>query len=103
MTGIMCKPPRHAAHFSKANWGDHIKYDADKFEISVYPTSTLIDLIDQLKPRQWEKILVAATEDSKSNLSSDAFPFASMSSANPGSQTRPKPQLRDDDSDIDMD
>jgi hypothetical protein len=47
---------------------------------SVHPTSTLVDLIHQLKPRQWEKILAAATEDSKINLNSKATPFASSSS-----------------------
>jgi hypothetical protein len=102
-TGVTRKPPRPAADFSKANWGDHTKYDADGFPISVYPTSTLIDLIKQLKPRQWEKILAAATEDSKVNLGSEAIQNPSTSSAFPASQNRPKPQLRDDDSDVDMD
>jgi hypothetical protein len=44
---------------------------------SVIPTSTLVDLVHQLKPRQWEKILAAATEDSKINLNSKVTPFAS--------------------------
>jgi hypothetical protein len=71
--------------------------------ISVYSTSTLIDLINQLKPWQWEKILAATNEDLKINLSSEALPLASTSMTIPASQNRPRPQLRDDDSDINMD
>jgi hypothetical protein len=47
---------------------------------SVHPTSTLINLIHQLKPRQWEKILAAVIEDSKINLNSKATLFALSSS-----------------------
>ncbi|KAI9452958.1 hypothetical protein BJY52DRAFT_1189914 [Lactarius psammicola] len=99
-TGVICKPPRPAADFSKANWGDHTKYDADGHPTSVYPTSVLVHLINQLKPKQWEKILSAATEESKVNLNTENIPFASTMPNPSISQNRPKPQLRDDDSDI---
>jgi hypothetical protein len=88
----------------KANWGNHTIYDSDGSPFPVYPMSTLIDLIKQLKPRQWEKILTAATEASKVNLGSEAHQNPSSSSASfLTSQDRPKPQLRDDDSNVDMD
>ncbi|KAF8259592.1 hypothetical protein EI94DRAFT_1751060 [Lactarius quietus] len=103
MTGITRKPPRPTADFSKANWGDHNKIDANGFPIPVYPTHTLVELINQLKPKQWEKILAAAIEDSRVSLAADAFQHTSASSAILASQGLPKPELRDDDSDIDMD
>jgi hypothetical protein len=102
LTGVERKPPCPAANFSKANWGDHLRYDADGRMFSVHPTSTLVDLIHQLKPRQWEKILAAATEDSKINLNSKATPFALSSSTSLPFQNRPKPQIRDDESNIDI-
>jgi hypothetical protein len=93
MTGITRRPPRPAANFSKANWGDHTIYDADGYPVSVYPTSTIVDLIHQLKPRQWEKVLAAGMEDSKVALHSEATgtSFASSSLAIPASQDQPKP------------
>ncbi|KAN0139938.1 hypothetical protein V8E53_002243 [Lactarius tabidus] len=99
LTGVECRPRRPAADFSKANWGDHLKYTTDGRLVPVHPTSTLVDLVHQLKPKQWEKILAAAKEDSKINLNFEAAQLASLSSIVP-TQNRPKPQLRDDDSDI---
>ncbi|KAI9453315.1 hypothetical protein BJY52DRAFT_1225666 [Lactarius psammicola] len=100
MTGVVCKPPRPAADFSKANWGDHTKYDANGHPTSVYPTSTLVDLIKQLKSKQWEKILSAAAEASKVNLNTEGNPITCTSSNGSTSGNRLKLQLRDDDSDI---
>jgi hypothetical protein len=80
LTGVECKPPHPMANFSKANWGNHFRYNAGGRMFSVHPTSTLINLVHQLKPRQWEKILAAATEDSKINLNSKATLFALSSS-----------------------
>jgi hypothetical protein len=71
MTGVTTKPAHPVGDFSKANWGDHDMYNTDSSLTSVYPTSTLINLISQLKPWQWEKILATATEDSKNSLSSN--------------------------------
>ncbi|KAH9011272.1 hypothetical protein EDB84DRAFT_1569867 [Lactarius hengduanensis] len=92
-TGVMCKPLRPAADFSKANWGDHVKFNAHGCPTHVYPTSILTALVKQLKPKQWEKILSAAVEESM--LKTDEFASTSTSV-----DTRPTPQLRDDDSDL---
>ncbi|KAF8266446.1 hypothetical protein EI94DRAFT_1732997 [Lactarius quietus] len=89
--------------FSKANWGDHNKTNANGFPIPVYPTHTLVELINQLKPKQWENILATAIEDSRVSLAAEAFQHTSASSAILASQGLPKLELRDDDSDIDMD
>ena len=103
MTGITCKPPCPTADFSKANWGDHNKTDADGFPIPVYPTHTLVELINQLELKQWEKILAKAIEDLRVSLATEAFQHTSASSAILTSQGLLKLELRDDDMDIDMD
>jgi hypothetical protein len=103
LTGVERKPRCPAADFLKANWGDHIRFDDNGHPFSVHPTSALVDLVHQLKPKQWGKILVAAMEDSKVQLSFTATLFASSLSAFPStSQNRLKLQLRDDDSDVCM-
>ncbi|KAH9028855.1 hypothetical protein EDB85DRAFT_2147634 [Lactarius pseudohatsudake] len=94
-TGVMCKPLRPAADFSKANWGDHVKFNSHGYPTHVYPMSTLTALIKQLKPKQWEKILSAAIEESMVNLKTEESASTSTSV-----DTRPTPQLRDDDSDL---
>ena len=101
-TGVMRKPPWPVADFSKANWGDHIKYDSTGFPIPFHPTSNLVELINQLKPKQWEKILAAAIDESKVHLSSEDVPFFGIASSKNAISTinQPKPQLRDDDSDL---
>lgn len=57
----------------------------------------LIELIKQLKPKQWEKIMLAAVEASKVMLNVEDNPTASTSNV---SDNRPKPQLRDNDPDV---
>lgn len=95
LTGVLRKPPRPAADFSKANWGDTSENNLNtRGHIEqAHNTSTLVYLVQQLTPRQWEKILLAAMEASKLNQSSG-------STSSSSTQNRPKPQLRDDDSDI---
>ena len=100
--GVMHKPPCPVADFLKANWGDHIKYNLTGFLIPFHPASNLVELINQLKPKQWEKILAAAIDKSKVHLSSKDVPFFSTASSKNAISTinQPKPQLRDDNSNL---
>ncbi|KAJ3510665.1 hypothetical protein NLJ89_g4544 [Agrocybe chaxingu] len=99
LTSVEVRPQRPASDFSKANWGDHTKYDAQGNRIAVCPTSFLGELIQQLKPIQWEKILMAAIKASKVNLTAENVTATAIASTS-ATADRLKPKLRDDDADI---
>ncbi|CAA7264659.1 unnamed protein product [Cyclocybe aegerita] len=100
-TGVEVRPRRSASDFLKANWGDHVKYDIHGKACPVYPTSTLVDLVNQLKLKQWEKILTTAVDALKVSLAVENSSSSTTSASPvPATTNRPKPQLRDDDANI---
>lgn len=91
------KPRRPAGDFSKQNWGDHTAIDTSSNGVNEMPTRILVALVEQLRLWQWEKILTAALSASKQAHKPSNQP---TTSSNIPKSEKPKPVLRDDDSDL---
>ena len=60
-TGELVIPVRPLGDYSKSNWGDKFEV-REGLQVHVKTTSTILKLVNKLKPKQWEKILNSALE-----------------------------------------
>ena len=58
-TGEEATPPRPCGNFSKTNWGDHQDTCEGK-TYQIHSMSNLVGLVNLLKKKQWDKILLKA-------------------------------------------
>lgn len=91
-TGEKVEQRRPYNDFSKTNWGDTITVHEGK-TVTVLTTTNLIDIVEKLKDKQWDKILNAARQAAKTRKA-DPLPVVD-------GMTKPVFELVDDDSDLD--
>lgn len=85
--------------FSKTNWGDSSLVREGKM-VSILTTTNLLNIINKLKEKQWNKILEAAIEVSKSGRKADNVQDSTAAAA-AATAEQPVFELIDDDSDLD--
>ena len=97
-TGEKIELRRPYNDFSKTNWGDSSGVREGKM-VPVLTTTNLLNIANKLKEKQWNKIIEAAVEVSKSARKADNVPDLAAAAAAVGEQ--PVFELIDDDSDLD--
>ncbi|KAF8953136.1 hypothetical protein BDZ97DRAFT_1929984 [Flammula alnicola] len=95
-TGEKLEQQRPYNDFSKTNWGDTTVVREGKV-VPILTTTNLVDIVQKLKDKQWDKILDAASQAAKTKKA-NIFPVVDDMAA---CMTKPIFELVDDDSDLD--
>lgn len=97
-SGEQVELPRHFNHFSKSNWGDSTEIRAGR-TVSVPTTTTLMRIVMKLQDKQWEKVINAGIQASKTTkISSGGSGFPS--SDGPSMAPEDDFEIIDDDEDL---
>ncbi|KAF8953423.1 hypothetical protein BDZ97DRAFT_2065642 [Flammula alnicola] len=95
-TGEKLEQQRPYNDFSKTNWGNTTVVREGKV-VPILTTTNLVDIVEKLKDKQWDKILDAASQAAKTKKA-NIFPVVDDMAA---CMTKPIFELVDDDSDLD--